>query len=280
MSEPQQRPENVSAGEPKETGRSKTPGAKRSTAKRTGAARASRPQRNGDARGLWILRGLALAIAFVAWTILSFLPRVEETSEPQITTEIQASLAYETLDQYILLNAASHTVTVRVRGRAERVRTLSSEEVDIQVPFPRDFRPNEPTEVVLSVDDVTLPEDLEAESINPDRLTLLIDHKERVQKPVRPVYVGEPAARATVNHELTKVVPAQVYVEGPRAQLSATSEITTMPINLAGHGIPFREQVGLQPPTGAIRVLQPTLVTVHVVLEAPGVADVVPGVGR
>ncbi len=226
--------------------------------------------RHLEARNLWMFRAAALAIAIAIWLFASYLPRLEEVSEPRVSSEVVATIDFETSEDYLILNRSSvQMITVRVRGRAERVRGLSSQDVRVQVPFPSNFTPNEPTEIALSANNVRLPRDLEVESLKPDRITLLIDEKETKFVKVRPTFAGEPAARATINRELTRVDPPQVLVEGPLRTLEKLDDIATARINLAGRALSFDQQVGLQPDDEATRVLRPTLVTVYVALDVP-----------
>ena len=102
---------------------------------------------NGETRALWILRGLAVLFSLALWLYFSFLPRIEDRSEPRISSSVLATLGFEAPDNYMILNADDQSVTVKVRGRSDLIRSLTPEEVDIQVPFPSDFEPNTPTDV-------------------------------------------------------------------------------------------------------------------------------------
>ena len=225
--------------------------------------------RPADARGLWLLRSLAIVIAVASWLFFSFLPRLEERTEPLVSGDFVAVVGYEEPQGYMILKRETHRVTVRVRGRAEQLNSLSPADVRLQVPFPQDFTPNELVEVPLRPSYVSLPQGLQVESLSPDRLDLLIDEKVSKHVGVRPTFQGEPAARATVNYEQTRVEPEEVLVEGPRHELELLETVETERINIANRAVSFRTQVGLHTSAESIRVLQPTLVTVHVVLDVP-----------
>ena len=104
--------------------------------------------RNADARGLWVLRVLAIVIALASWLFFSFLPRLEERSEPLVSSEVVAVAGYEEPEGYMILNR-ENSVTVRVHGRSEQMGALTPAEVRLQVPFPERFTANEPVEVQL-----------------------------------------------------------------------------------------------------------------------------------
>ncbi len=218
---------------------------------------------------VWPLRLLAVMIAAVVWLFASFLPRLERRSEPPIEREIEAQLAYQNPnpEEFMILNK-SHLVTVLVRGRAEVVQAL--DDIDLQVSFPPRFLANEPVEVALSLADVTLPDEVDAVSLTPDRLTLLIDDRERVTLPIRPVVVGEPGGGFTMSDVSWEVTPQFAQVEGPHHQVTEIIEVNTEVINVTGKAITFDQKVELLLDHNYSRVLQPTLVTVRIVFPELG----------
>ena len=220
---------------------------------------------------VWPLRLLAVAIAALVWLFASFLPRLERRSEPPIEREIDAQLAYQnTSPEDFMILKKDHLVTVLVRGRAEDVQRLDS--VNLQVPFPAQFTPNEPVEVALSLDEVGVPDDVTAVSLTPDRLSLLIDERERVTLPILPVVVGEPGGGFTMADVQFEVTPQFAQVEGPHHRVTEILQVNTEVINLTGKAITFNQQVELLLDDEYSRVLQPTLATVRVVFPESGAA--------
>jgi hypothetical protein len=219
-----------------------------------------------DAVKTWLLRLFALTIAVVSWLVVSYVPRLEERSEPLIEREVIATLGYQVPQSYLILKR-DHEVRVRVRGRAEAVRRLGPQDVDLQVPFPDDPSLDSPNQVVLRPEYVSVPEGVEVAALSPNTLSLLIDERETRQLEVVPNLLGEPSAGARV--EGFEVVPPQVLVEGPKRRLATMSRVYTEPIRLENHALDFSEQVEVRSDDPYVRVLQPTLVTVRIDMNAP-----------
>jgi YbbR domain-containing protein len=229
-----------------------------------------------DAAKIWLLRLFALVIAIVLWLVVSYVPRLEERREPLIEREIVATLGYQVPERYLLLKR-DHEVRVRVRGRAEAVRRLGAQDVDLQVPFPSEPSLERPNQVLLRREDVTVPEGVEVASISPNTLSLVVDERETRMLEVVPDLQGEPSAGARV--EGYEVTPPQVLVEGPKRGLEALSRVYTEPIRLESHALTFTEQVEVRSEDPSVRVLQPTLVAVRIDMIAPAPTQQ-PGGGR
>jgi YbbR domain-containing protein len=213
----------------------------------------------------WFLRLAAFLVASLLWLFVSLLPRLEDESEPRAELAIDATVAYQNPrpDDLMILNRG-HQISVLVRGRESLVQGLDTREVDIRIPFPRQFTANEPIDVQLAPDLVTLPEGLEAVSVTPNVITLLIDEKESVKLPVRVVFTGEPAAGLTRLDVQSVVEPGEVTVQGPKHQLESLTEVTTAPVNLDGRAVRFSERVEVRVGGQATRILTPSLVKVTV----------------
>lgn len=214
----------------------------------------------------WLLRLFALTIAVVCWLVVSYVPRLEERREPMIEREIVATLGYQVPQRYLVLKR-DHEVRVRVRGRAEAVRRLGPQDVDLQIPFPAEPSLERPNDVTLRPELVDVPEGVEVTSLSPNTLSLLIDERETRELEVVPDLQGEASAGARV--EGYEVIPPQVLVEGPKQRLATMSRVYTEPIRLETHALDFSEQVEVRADDPYVRVLQPTLVTVRIDMTAP-----------
>lgn len=219
-----------------------------------------------DTAKTWLLRLFALIIAIAGWLVVSYVPRLEERREPLIEREIVATLGYQVPERYLLLKR-DHEVRVRLRGRSEVVRRLGAQDVDLQIPFPREPSLERPNQVLLRADDVSVPEGVEVASLSPNTLSLLIDERETRMLEVVPDLQGEPSAGARV--EGYQVTPPQVLVEGPKRGLATLNRVYTEPIRLETHALTFDEQVEVRSEDPSVRVLQPTLVTVRIDMVAP-----------
>jgi YbbR domain-containing protein len=226
----------------------------------------ARGGRNGESR--WPLRLLALTIAMITWLIFSYIPRLERESAPQLVREIQTDFGYQIPADYIVLKR-DRTVMVTVSGPADTVRRLTTQDVDVQVPFPVNPNVGAVNPVVLSRNDVSVPPDVEVLSLTPDRLSLLIDRRVESNLPVRPVVTGEPSAGARYDEEATSATTPVVLVRGPNSRIESLTHAETTPISLDGHAISFWEQAEVAVDDEDTRVIAPTVVTICVRLWLP-----------
>jgi hypothetical protein len=95
--------------------------------------------------------------------------------------------------------------------------------------------------------------------------------KEVTQRlPVVPKLIGEPAGGATLDEP--EVLPNQVLVSGPASRIARAATLSTQPISLDGHALPFEATVSVVSPDPLIQIVQPFKVLVRVVLKPPEVA--------
>ena len=207
----------------------------------------------------WGLRLLALALAILAWFILSVGQREqvgEQTIEPFVT--------YRPPDNYVILNPAEK-VRLRVRGPASRIATLNPIQVSVRVDLRDKQRGTH--EVALGPANVALPEGLEVVSIDPNILTLQLDREISQLKPIDALLTGEPAAGAIAQEP--SVVPLQALVRGPESRVNQLAALTTQPVTLDGHALDFDQQAAVISPDPLVRVVEPSVVTVKVRLDIP-----------
>lgn len=218
----------------------------------------------------WPLRLLALAIAFVTWLIVSYLPRLALQNAPPIEKEVEASVTYQPVPPLNVFNR-DHVVRATVRGPEAVIEDLTSRDVDIRVPFPKpeEITLGAPTTVLLSPENVTVPSGVEVISLNPDRLVLLIDKRQSRELPVIPRTVGEPAAGARYDAEGTRVTPPVVEVVGPGSRVENLNRVVTAPIRLDNHGLSFTQTVEVLVEGENMTDIRPSLVDVCVRLKLP-----------
>lgn len=219
---------------------------------------------------LWTLRVLALFLALLLWFVLSF-ERRETRSEKQV----QAAITYMRGDDMVILNPRQ-TVDITLSGPRETINRVNPFDVSVQV----DLRQAEPgTHVVnLSAENVSLPQGLRVDSIQPSSVEVTVDRLARREVPVEADVRGEPAAGA-VRGEV-EVVPPTVFVTGPASQLQNLTSVTTGVVSLEGHALSFEETVPVITPENlSVREVQPSRVDVRVPLRlpAPGESDEPPG---
>ena len=208
-----------------------------------------------DEASVWRLRLLAAGIAAVIWLLVSYLPRLDERRVPRSQREVLASLSYAIPDGYMLVNT-EQTVTVQISGPSETVRSLTSEEIDLEVPLPN------PTpgavEVPLTTSMFEVPEGIEVQSMSPSSLSLLIDRRSRKEVPITIRFRGEPAGGFLVDPLNCRTEPETTQIEGPETRLQSIAQVFTEEINLDGHGIAFVEPARVVVEEGDRRLIRIT----------------------
>lgn len=210
-----------------------------------------------DARQIWGLRMLAVAIAVALWLAISV-----EDRESRAQRAVTASVTYNSPPERVLIDPVQE-VQVVLSGPASQIRQLDPRQVTVRV----DLSGTEPGRhpLSLSAGDVSLPPNLRVESLTPNQITVEVD--ERVEKRLRiePVFTGEPAAGAQLGQ--VAMVPAELVAEGPRSRVDRLDHLETQPIDLDGHALSFEETVGVVSPDPLIQIQQPARVKVRVPLR-------------
>lgn len=211
---------------------------------------------------LWGLRLMALVIALLLWFFGTF-----EKREEMAEKVVEASVTYNTPRGLILLNPVA-TVRVRVRGPSRKLRALNPGLVAVLVtpksvsPGTLDFR--------LGSDNVVAPDDLEVVALEPNVIKLRLDQEGTAMKPVRPSVAGEPAAGALARGVTAS--PDSALVRGPRSRLESVTALETSVVRLEGHAFTFSERAQILSPDPLVLVVEPSTVTVEVVLQTPSSA--------
>lgn len=212
---------------------------------------------------LWTLRLAALGLALVLWFVLSF-ERRESRSERQV----QAAITYMRGDEMVILDPRQ-TVDITVSGPRETINRINPFDVSVQV----DMRQTESGthDVNLTAENVSLPQGLRVERLQPSSVEVTVDRLVRRELPVEPDVRGEPAAGATRGD--VEVVPPVVTVTGPESQLQNLQSLKTAVVSLEGHALSFEESAQvIAPENVAVREIQPSRVNVRVPLHvaSPG----------
>lgn len=208
----------------------------------------------------WGLRLLALALAVLAWFIISVGPR-EQLGE----TSVEPFVTYRPPEDFMVLEPPDR-VRVRISGPESRLAALNPLQVSVVVEL-RGYELGR-QEIALTTKNVFLPGGLEVVSIDPNVLTLQLDRVISALKPIDVAMTGEPAAGA-IAQEPT-VFPLQALVTGPESKVTALTALTTTPISLNGHALDFQAQAAVISPDPLIKVVDPSMVDVDVRLDIPG----------
>jgi YbbR domain-containing protein len=137
--------------------------------------------------------------------------------------------------------------------------------VDVLVEIP-ERRPGSHT-AHLGAENVIAPEGIDVVSVDPNTLQLRLDREVSAMLPVSPRLTGEPAAGAVVGD--VEVEPDRVLVSGPESMLRELRALSTSPINLGGHALDFTEAAAVVPPDPLVKVVQPSVVNVHIPMQPP-----------
>ena len=215
-----------------------------------------------DAVQTWGLRVLALGVALGLWFNFSFQAR-EAPSERLI----EASVSYNRSRGFMVLDPVP-SVNVRLRGSSKAIRRLSPFQVSVQVDLSR-YQQGSQT-VNLSTENVLMPDNLELVAIEPPIIRVELEKEVTQRLPVVPKLIGEPAGGATLDEP--EVLPNQVLVSGPASRIARAATLSTQPISLDGHALPFDATVSVVSPDPLIQIVQPFKVLVRVALKPPEVA--------
>lgn len=208
----------------------------------------------------WGLRLLALALAVLAWFIISVGGR-EQTGE----TTVEVFVTYRPPEEFVILEPPDR-VRVRLQGPESEIADLNPFRVSVVVEL-RDAELGR-LEIALTAANVIAPGELEVVSIDPNVLVLQLDREISQLKPIDVQLVGEPAAGA-VAREPT-VFPLVAVVSGPESKVTALQALSTTPISLNGHALDFTTQAAVVSPDPLVRVVEPSFVQVNVQLDIPG----------
>jgi YbbR domain-containing protein len=205
----------------------------------------------------WGLRLLALGIALGIWFNASVEDRLVSTEKV-----VEASVSYISPRGFVVVNPVQN-VNVRLAGSKKAIRQLNPSMVDVQVDLSR--RPAGMNDVTLSSENVLAPDGLDVTSIEPNTIRLDLEREVTQRLPVFPKLTGEPAAGSVVQEP--EVFPSQVLVTGPESILARVESLSTAPISLDGHALPFEESVAVAAPDPLIQIVQPARVTVRIPLK-------------
>jgi YbbR domain-containing protein len=209
------------------------------------------------------LRLLALFLAFVLWFIVSA-PRLERVREKIFT----ASISLVGLGNEFVITSGDLTgsVTVRVRGRASDLRSLTPGSLDVPVDLSWVEHAGE-IEITLRPQAINVPPEVEVVTITPNKFRFRVEQLRQWTVPVRPFLAGDVPKGYIVGDPT--VDPDRALVSGPASQVRKLTEVTTERIIMTGRTATFVQNVAVVSDSPLVRVLSPltTSVTVPVLAE-------------
>jgi len=206
---------------------------------------------------------LALVLAFAVWFVVSA-PRRERVREKILTAPI--SLVAMRSDLVITTTEIPASVTVRVRGRASDLRSLTPALLDVPVDLSWITQAGE-VEVTLQPQSINVPPEIEVVTIVPNKFRVRIERLRQWTVPIRPFLVGGTPAGYLVGD--ATAAPDRALVSGPASQIEKLSEVATERIIMTGRTATFVQNVAVISDSPLVRVISPltTQVTVPVLAE-------------
>lgn len=159
-----------------------------------------------------------------------------------------------------VMGEAAQTVTVRVRGPRDIVRSLTPNQLSISA----DLSNKELGERIIQLrpKDVEHPAGVRVLQIEPASIHLVLEPKEHKRVPVEPQLTGQLAENLEVYR--VNAEPATVEIAGPRTQLEKINYLSTETVSLSGHNSDFRTEVEVETPHRSLHVLTPRPITLTI----------------
>jgi len=203
----------------------------------------------------WGLRILSVFLALTVWWFVSA-PRRGSVSERAYAVPL--SLVNMPRD-LVITTAVQDTVSVRLRGRASDLRSLSSSNLEV----PLDLRTAVPGDITFTI----RPPQVEVVSIDPSSVRFRVEQLRQKSVPIRPFLVGQPSGGYVVGD--ATLSPDHALVSGPASQIRNLSEVATERVIMTGRTETFVQNVAVVSDSSLIRVIEPlmTQITVPVTEE-------------
>ena len=192
------------------------------------------------------LKIIALLLAAITWFFVRSI-----TSETRTVENVP--LEIKVRPGLTLLQASVSTVNVAIRGTREDVRQVARPEVAAVLDLTSEDRPGLHT-VRIGANTIRHPPRVQVVQVAPASVTVRVDEMIDRELAVKPLLTGELAAGLVI--ERTNIVPALVWVRGPKSLVDAMTNIETLPIDLSGRRVSFREWVHLALPDPNVKLLK------------------------
>ena len=174
----------------------------------------------------------ALFLAIIIWLAVNN-DIQNSISFSEIPVEIKVSSS-----DYVLINKDQPKVSITLKGTAERIKNLSSQ--DIRIPFVvavtqhgANLSSSEVLQVNQPIDlsSILLPNGLKVVRVTPSRLSVVLDRKITKRIPVVVVTSGKLPDNIKELEDRREVIPSDVKVSGPASIINTMTFIRTQPIH-------------------------------------------------
>ncbi|HSP15956.1 MAG TPA: CdaR family protein [Thermoanaerobaculia bacterium] len=208
------------------------------------------------------LKVVAVVLAFGVWFFVSA-PRLERVIERRFAAPLSIVGPPR---EFVITTPVPDTVSVRLRGRASDISSVSSQTLDVPVDVSWIQQSGDVT-ITIRPQAVHKPSDIEVVAIDPSKLQFHVEALRQRTVLIRPFLIGQPPPGYLVG-DLT-LDPDRALVSGPASQIIKMSEVSTERINMTGRTATFVQNVPVVSDTPLVRIIAPltTQVTVPVLAE-------------
>jgi YbbR domain-containing protein len=205
----------------------------------------------------WHLKLVALVLATALWTAVARRPSSE--------IGFSAALEYQNIPPRTeVLGDITDHVEVRLRGSSSLLRTLTAQDVNLPVDV-EGFTVGQEKVISLRPDMVQAPLGIEVVRVYPSQVRVLIAAITTKRVTIVPAVEGHPESGFVIDK--TTVTPESLEIEGPANHVSSLDKIPSTSIDLTGRRATFRQSVDLDIADPVIRVVNPSPITVEVVVR-------------
>jgi YbbR domain-containing protein len=174
------------------------------------------------------LKLVSLLLGFSLWYAVAR----EQEAEFSLSIPIELRDLPEGLE---VVEESVQQVEVRLRGPAENLRRLTSQDVHVGVEL-QDAEPGERI-AYLTPREVTAPFGARVMRVTPTSVRLMFDRTVRRTVEVIPRVVGSPAEGFELYH--VELSPPTIDIEGPSSRVEGLAQVTTEPVSVDGLREPY-----------------------------------------
>lgn len=216
------------------------------------------------------LKSVSLVLAISTWFFVKGI-----TSDSRVVESVPLEIRVK--PGMTLVQSSATMVTVVVRGTREDIRQSSRAELSAVLDLTNEDRTGAWQER-LSPRAIRHPPRVAVVSVVPDQVTVRVDQMVDRELPVKLAFMGElPGGREL---EQALATPPKVSVRGPKTLLDGLTTIETLPIDLTGRRVSFRERVDLTSADPSVVPLRRRWIEVDVRIGEAGAIDSPPATGK
>jgi hypothetical protein len=171
---------------------------------------------------------LAKAFAILAAISLWAYANLQSTGQEAL----RATIRFQSVPPNLEINPTQiEGLSVLLRGRRDRLRTLTNDGLVLTVDCSEIYRPGERTVIVVP-ESLHLPRGIEFIKSVPSQFRFMLEERSEKQVEVAPQFVGEIPAGYVLDGY--RVEPTTVTIAGPADRIALIEQVSTDPISLAG----------------------------------------------